>query len=215
MRKDKLEAFSLRKTGKSYREIEKALGVSRGTLSFWFKNFDWASDISKVNHTFNYSPEKMCKMREARRRQLDALYEDARQEAIKEYLERKHSPLFVAALMVYAGEGDKTESGLVRIVNTDPRILLVFKHFLEKYYPDIFPKLRVSILLYPDLETAICLDWWAKSLGVDTSQFHKPVRIVGRHKTRRLQYGVASIIISNKVLKTKILKLIDLVLKDL
>ncbi len=215
MRKDKIEAFKLRKEGKNYREIRAILGVSKGTLSGWFKNFDWAGDISKVNHAFNYSTEKIRKMHEARTKSLKELYDLARLEGEKEFEKYKNEPLFVAGLMVYAGEGDHSvKNNLVRMANSNSGIILVFKSFLEKYYPELYKKIRISILLYPDLDDEFCLQWWSSALKIPMNQFHKPVHIIGRHKTRRLQYGVASLIISSKFFKTKLLKVESLALED-
>ena len=41
MRKDKEYIFSLRKEGKTYRQIQKEVVVSRATLSAWFKDIEW------------------------------------------------------------------------------------------------------------------------------------------------------------------------------
>jgi len=41
MRTDKELAFSLRKQGKSYKEIHQELGMSISTLSNWFKGVDF------------------------------------------------------------------------------------------------------------------------------------------------------------------------------
>lgn len=216
MRKDKLEAFKLRKEGKNYREIKEILGIPKGTLSFWFKNFDWSSDLSKLNHTFNYSTEKIRLMHEARAKQLKELYELALVEAHKDFQGCKKEALFAAGLMVYAGEGDHSvNNNLVRLANTNPDVITVFRSFLEKYYPEMHKKIRISILLYPDLNDEKCLQWWSDSLKITRDSFHKPVHIIGRHKARRLQYGVASLIISNKFFKTKLLELERMALKYL
>ena len=214
MRRDKVEALELRKEGKSYSEITRALGVSKGTLSFWFKGFDWSQDLAKYNHVFNYSPEKILLMHKARGRKLGKLYEEMRIQAEQEFDLHKNETLFIAGLIAYAGEGDKTHDNLLRIANTDPRIHLIFKRFIEMYYPQFAEKLRVSILLYPDLDSSECLQWWSASLSIPVEQFHKPVRIIGRHKTRRLQYGVASLIISSTSFKVKIRRLLDLALEN-
>lgn len=216
MRKDKVRAFELRKEGKTYNQIRDILNVSKGTLSFWFSNFDWSRDIHALNHKTNYSPEKVRAMHAARRQLLDEHYKLAEKEALQEYKQHKNESLFISGLMLYAGEGDKSfNNGQVRIANADPTIVLVFKRFLECYYPHFRSNIRLSLLLYPDLSPQECIDWWRKALCDQDIQMHKPVVILGRHKTRRLQYGVASLIISNKFLKTKLLKLMRLTLENL
>jgi len=215
MRKDKEEAFRLRKEGKTYTEISKLLGISKGTLSFWFSKFDWSQDLKSVNHKFNYSPAKLEAMRQARRGYLDARYLQAQKEAEIEFRKYLFNPLFVAGLMLYEGEGDHSNGPQLLIANTNPSVIGAFKRFIEEYYPEYKSRMRISLLLYPDLDSNTCIDWWREQLEDQTILFHRPVIIQGRHKTRRLQYGVASLIISSKFLKVKILKLIDLTFKNL
>ena len=49
MRYDQPEVFELRKQGKTYREIQKLLGISRGTLCDWFRDQEWSTHIKKSN----------------------------------------------------------------------------------------------------------------------------------------------------------------------
>lgn len=216
MRKDKEKAFNLRKEGKSYGEISSLLGVSKGTLSFWFSKFDWSQSLSTAKHKLNYSPEKIALMHKVRRQMLDKSYKTAEIEAEEEFSRHCKEPLFIAGLMLYEGEGDHSPNNVqLRLANTNYRVILAFKSFLETYYPEYKSRMRISLLLYPDLNPEECIAWWRGSLNDQTIKMHSPVVIQGRHKTRRLQYGVASLIISSKFLKVKILKLIDLVFKDL
>ncbi len=216
MRTDKKEAFELRKQGKTFNEISKSLGISKGTLSFWFKGIDWSREISEKNFVFNYSPENIKKMHIARRHMLDKKYLLARQEALNEFDKYKEETQFVAGIVAYSGEGDHSvKNGMARIANSNPGIILIFKRFLEKYYFEMYKKIRVSILLYPDLNDEECLKYWSETLGVSIKQFHKPVHIIGKHKKRRLRYGVGSLIISNKFFKIKLLELENLCLQHL
>lgn len=215
MRKDKEEAFKLRKEGKTYAEISKLLVVSKGTLSFWFSKIDWSQELKNANHKFNYSPAKLQAMRQARRKNLDDWYARAEKEAEMEFRKYLFNPLFISGLMLYEGEGDHSRNSQVRIANTNPLVILTFKKFIEEYYREYIPRMRISLLLYPDLNPTDCVVWWRDALKDQQIAFHNPVVIQGRHKTRRLQYGVASLIISSKFLKVKILKSIDFAFKNM
>ena len=48
MRIDKEKAFILRRSGKSYNEICAQLGMSKSTLSNWFRNVDFSKDIKNI-----------------------------------------------------------------------------------------------------------------------------------------------------------------------
>lgn len=211
MRKDRYEAVQLRQEGKSYREISLRIGVPKSTLSTWFRNDKWSQEIAVGNAAFERTKERWRFMHKVRRQRLDAYYARAKHEAHEELQRHSSDKLFLSGLMLYFGEGDKsTNNGQVRISNADFRIILIFKRFLEKFYPKESKKMRISILLYPDLDQERCLSWWSRMAMIERDRFYKPVLIKGRHKSRRLQYGVGSLIICNTFLKVKILKLLDL-----
>ena len=109
MRKDKNIAFELRKQGKSYREIQREINISRSTLCKWFKNEEWSNHIKYKNNTGNLilTKDRILKLNLARSDKLKALYDRAHIEATQEFEVFKKDPLFMAGLMVYAGEGDK------------------------------------------------------------------------------------------------------------
>ena len=60
------------------------------------------------------------------------------------------------------------------------------------------------MLCYPDHDIEKCLKWWSDSIGINRNQFYKTQVIQGRHKEKKLLYGVGNIIISDVLLKTKI-----------
>ena len=143
------------------------------------------------------------------------IYKRAESEPLQEFERYRDEPLFIAGLMLYAGEGDRSpNNSQVRLGNVDYRIILTFKRFISTYYPEFIPRMRVSMLLYPDLDKDECVQWWRQVLQDEEVQFYTPIVIQGRHKTRRLQHGVAGLIISSKFLKIKVLRSIDLAFKN-
>lgn len=83
----KLKAFKLRKEGKSYREIAKNLNVSKGTISYWFKNINWSEDIKKQleKKAKIISTERLKRLIALRKKFLTELYKKAQNEAKKEF----------------------------------------------------------------------------------------------------------------------------------
>ncbi len=216
MRKDKNIAFELRKQGKSYREIQKEIGVSRSTLCDWFKNVAWSKHNKNININRNIklSTERLEKLNTARTANLVHYYEEALLEAGDLYHRFRQEPLFTAGLMIYAGEGDKLNKGLIRMANADPSIHKVFLHFSEKYLGFKRENLKFSLLCYPDHDVDAVKMFWVNTLGIFASNFHKIIVIQGRHPTKRLQYGVLSSIIASTVKKKVILKWIELFCSD-
>jgi transcriptional regulator with XRE-family HTH domain len=165
MRTDKLHAITLRQDGKSYSQISDILGVSRSTLSNWFKDIEWSRDLYSANFKRNFAVERLARMREARLKKLENHYLKAKNEALAEFEMYRHEPLFIAGLMLYVGEGDNlNKNGLVRITNSRHFPIHIFKKFLEKYCNPHHQKAKIWVLLYPDLIKEECERWWSEKV---------------------------------------------------
>lgn len=210
MRKDKEYVFELRKAGKTYRQIQIETGISRGTLSDWFRGIEWSRHIAATNEKRTTSSEQLEKMRIARKKNLDNLYSDAERKAEIEYISFKNEPLFWAGLMAYAGEGDKRTRHIVRITNTEFYIHTIFIKFAVRYLKIEQCAIKCCLILYPDLNESLCKEMWSNLLGINRQNFHKTQIIQGKEKIKRLQYGIGMSIITSTVLKKKVLKWLSL-----
>jgi len=218
MRNDRIIAIKLRKQGKSYNEISRKLIIPKSTIAHWFKDIDWSKDIKNQlkEKAKKISRKRLKRLIVYRRKALKILYENAENEAGKEFDINKNNMLFISGTMLYWGEGDKKfENGSIKLGNTDPHILKIFKIFLLQFCNRPLEKIKAWMLLYPDLEVDSCLNYWSKKTGLPKNNFTKPTFILGRHKTHRLQYGTCTIQTGNKYLKKKILTWIDLYRKEL
>ncbi len=208
------EAFRLRKMNGSYNFLSKKLGVSKSTLSLWFKSEGWSSSIKEklTNKNSFRNKERLKRMNDKRRMNLERLYVDADNEAIEEFSALKNNPLFITAISLYWGEGDKIfKNGQVRVSNIDWKMLDIFKRFLQNICSVPEEKLRGEILLYPDLDPDECLNFWSSHVNLPKQNFFKPVLIKGRPgKRRTTHYGIGIIQVSDKALKKKILKWVEL-----
>lgn len=214
MRKDKNIAFELRKQGKSYRNIQKEINVSMGTLCKWFKGEEWSIHIKKSNTNKNItiSTNRLKLLQEGKNKMLENKYKKVEMEAENEFYIFKKDPLFMAGLMIYAGEGDKRSQNNSRISNSEFYIHKIFIEFSEKYLDIKRENVKIGLILYPDLNIETCIDKWALELNILRSNFYKTQIIKGKEKTKKLQYGVGtSIISSTVVVKKKILRWLELV----
>lgn len=212
MRHDREKIFELRKQGKTYREIQKLIGVSRSTLCEWFKNAEWSKHIKKLNTNkqIKISTEKLQKMNEARNIMLQKKYEKVEQDAEKEFEIYKNNPLFMAGLMVYAGEGDKSSRNLTRVSNSEFYLHLIFIRFSETFLKVERKNIKIGLLLYPDHNIEQSIEIWSEKLHIPKINFHKSQVIIGKESKRKLQYGVGNSIISSTSLKKKMLKWLEL-----
>ncbi|KKQ09480.1 MAG: hypothetical protein US21_C0004G0018 [Candidatus Nomurabacteria bacterium GW2011_GWB1_36_6] len=213
MRQDKDLVFKLRRDGKSYREIQDEINISRSTLCDWFRNEEWSTHIKRNNITKNIklSTERLELLHIGRSRMLADKYKQVEIEAEKEFQIFIKDPLFIAGLMIYAGEGDKRSNNMSRVSNSEFYIHKIFIKFAEKYLYITKENIKIALIIYPDLDPNECTNKWSGEVGISISNFHKTQVIKGKEKTKKLQYGVGiSIISSIVVVKKKILKWLEL-----
>ncbi|HZZ99352.1 MAG TPA: hypothetical protein VFK07_01420, partial [Candidatus Paceibacterota bacterium] len=138
-----------------------------------------------------------------------------RKEAAEEFVSLKNDPLFLAGVMLYWGEGDKTTRAMVKLANSDPRMISVFYEFLRKSLKVPENKISAYLLLYPDLNDSMQKRFWQKATGIPPERFWKSVFIKSKHPSRRLSYGVCNVNLCSRALKERLLVWIDLYQKEL
>ena len=212
MRTDKDKAINLRKIGKSYSEIEEELKIPRSTLSAWFKGSAWSQRIKEdlSSTAVTKSTVRIIELNNIRGVHLDKLYTQARLEALKDFEALKFHPTFIAGVMLYWGEGDKASKHRVSLTNTDPAMIKIFINFLKDVCDINDEKIKAWLLLYPDLQETNCKEYWIKEAGLQNITFNKSIYIDGRHKTKRLGYGVCTVGVSSRYFKEKVLLWISL-----
>lgn len=182
----KEEALSLRRKGKSIREIELTLGISRSTLSGWFKN------VSLTNEQKNILAEKhkaglahartfaANKHREMKRERIDTI-----RNAIKSEFTRVASDttaLEVGLAMLYLGEGRKAEVGL-GLGNSNPMVMRFYVRALRKLYDIKADSFRVELHLRADQDADELVTYWSRAIDVPKNRFKyvlKDKRTVGK-----------------------------------
>jgi hypothetical protein len=213
MRKDKIRAYELRREGKSYKEIKRLLGIPLGTIAGWLKDEEWSKKIrdelgAKASLAF---PEKLVAIRRANKARWAKKYKEYRLAAESEFAEHQSDPLFITGLMLFWGEGNKSpKDSMVVLANSDPTMIRIFYKFL-RYTMGVDPdKIKLHLILYPDLVDNMQKSFWSKATGIPLSQFIKSTYIKGKHPTRRLSYGVCNIYVCSREAKDKILTWLDL-----
>ena len=211
MRKDKDEVIALRRSGKTYNEIRNKFDVSKSTLAAWFKDIPWSEEIKTRNTDQHIVRSKIHleRLNKGRDKRLKDLYRKAVQEAHNEFKTYKNQGLFHAGLMLYVGEGGKTNPTCIRLANVDFNVHRTFILFCEKYLKIPRESIKFSLLLYPDLDIDVCKRKWCSELSITENQIYKPQVIQGREKVKRLHFGVGTTIILNTYAKKKLFAWID------
>ncbi len=128
---------------------------------------------------------------------------------IKNELNKKEIELRGIGLGIYWGEGDKSLNNTsVRIGNTDPFLIKKFREFLRKIYKVKEEKFSYGLILFNDIKESKAVNFWKKNLGIKRKQLGKitiiPPQGKGTYK-KKSEYGVITIIFTNKKLKEQIL----------
>ena len=106
--------------------------------------------------------------------------------------------------MLYWAEGDSKINNPCRFNNTNSQMIALYTKFLTKTLNVPLEKLRIALILYPDLSIKKCISFWAKITGISNHQFYKPQVIKGRHPTKRLINGICMVVCNSRQLKEKI-----------
>lgn len=172
----KKRAIILRKTGKSYREIEKILNVRRSTLSGWLKNIILSENQRQKLH------KKWLKALVKARSMASEVHRNGRLNRIKKV--RDDVEIFSSNIRIddqlgeiifatfYQAEGVKKENAVV-FANSNPFILKSIYLLFEKTYKIDKSKLRCCLHLRSDQSEIAMKKYWSKLLNIPQPQFNK------------------------------------------
>lgn len=177
MNKELREAALKLRTEKelSYTAIAKRLRVSKSTLSYWLRNFQLSeSKIKELKHKGwergEISREKFrLTMRKKREREERLIFEKYR----KQLSTSSRDSYFVAGLMLYLAEGNKTGQSTIALSNTDPQIIQFFIKWLVDFLKIPVDKMRCELHLYENMNLKKEKGFWESQTGFIKSQFYK------------------------------------------
>lgn len=173
----KPKILELRQQGLSYSQIKASLGVNipQSTLSSWCSGVSLSPEAQAVlRKRMSGDPYRvaMVKLLAKERRQ-------ARRDVIKnenmdlKMLLDENEVAKVALVMLYLGEGSKTDKGCVYFANSNPGIIRLFlKMFLSVYQADI-SKFRITVQCRADQNTSELEEYWEAVIGIADIRFYK------------------------------------------
>jgi len=204
--KEKIKAIRLRKMGKSYGEILKKVDVSRGTLSVWLRDIKLTSKqkegLYKTLRRKNaYKGAKAQQEKRIKRTKQIVI------EARKEVKDLTKNPLFLAGLMLYWAEGDKSdEREKVKFSNSDPSMIMFMMEWFRKICKVPENKFRICLHIHELHCRKDIKEYWSRIAGVPFSQFHKtqikPTSL--KQRKNKLYNGTCAVTIYDKDLFRRI-----------
>ncbi|MDE2589247.1 MAG: hypothetical protein KGL95_06235 [Patescibacteria group bacterium] len=124
---------------------------------------------------------------------------------IKTTLSPSEERLFGLGIGIYWGEGEKTSKGHMRVTNSDPNLILVFRKFLLSICQVTPSRIHYYLICFNDSLPEKAAMYWAKILEISPENFGKIVQIAPQGKgtyKRKSQYGVCTIGVANTKLKS-------------
>lgn len=201
MKKEKNQAIILRKSGLSYSQINKRLGIAKSTLSFWLKDIIMPE---KLRDKLDQRANKTSREALIKRNKLQTVLATERackvqQEAKKEAKKLIKETLFVSGVALYWAEGYKMGAKGSKwksfdFANSDPEIIQLMVEFIKKYLPDYFNKVVIQIIAHDNVDISQSVKYWSDLTGIKKDNFIKTtiynnINSKGIRNKKRLPYG--------------------------
>lgn len=211
------QAVQFRKRGFTLQEIAKICDVSKSTVSKWLKNNATSASVTKQNkrRAGQDNAKRLQLVNKARTGERANRYKEAERSARTEFSHYKKDPLFMAGLMVYLCDGDRTHAHRIRVSSSKADTHAVFIRFIKAYGGVELLDIKLWLQLYPAHNEATCMKRWRKLTTLPYSQFGKSQIVTSNKRTKPLHDGVGNTIIGNTVLKRKLDVWSKLALKEL
>jgi len=189
--KDKEKSIKLRKLGFSYSEILKEIPVAKSTLSLWLRSVG----LSKKQKQRLTEKKFKSALRGAqkRREQKIIITNEIKNRAIKEVGKISKRELWLIGVALYWAEGhkEKSKGSLVRLGNSDPKMIKIFLRWLYKICgikrKDIIFRIYLHETSKERLE--IVKEHWASTTGFSKECFQKITWKKNKINTNRKNIG--------------------------
>jgi transcriptional regulator with XRE-family HTH domain len=202
---ERLAARRLRAEGWSIQEIERQLQVARSSVSRWVRDVELGGEARErlVAHT------RMGPIVAAGRKAAQArITRDSYQERGRK-LVRERDPSYSAGCSLYWAEGEKCRNS-VRLVNSDPEVLVYFIGFLRRHFEIADDRVGVRCNLFADHQERQreIEDYWLDRLGLPRASLRKTTvngysKYSQKKRANKLPYGTCELVVhSTEVVQT-------------
>ena len=215
MRNDKMLAYKMRVQGKSYAEIAEGLGMSKSTLSSWFRHLELPAETKEkirqrsraasMNALFKINHERTQKAEER---------STVSRASSRHYIGKlSHRDLLLIGATLYWTDGYKSpiiHKGKARtyhpvsFTSTDPQKTALFVRFLQEVCKVHEEHISADIRRRDTKQDPQLLQFWSKTTGLPYSRFKKSYQ-----SKSGPPYGTIQIRVNNTPLFHKIMGWIE------
>lgn len=160
----------------SYSAILAQVPVSKSTLSEWLRHFPLSEEriLELKRKGWEKGEISREKFRQTMRKKREQKMKEVYNSCFARILKIPTDAFFVAGLMLYLGEGSKTNYSKIALANTDPRVIIFFVKWLTEFLKIPKSALKAQLHLYPTMDIEKEKKFWKITLGFKNSQFYKP-----------------------------------------
>jgi predicted transcriptional regulator len=198
-------ARELRAEGRSVKEIQRMLGVSRSSVSLWVRDVALTESQQRALALRSKAgPLIAAKRKAAAARERRREYQDDGRRFVRE-----RGASYAAGCMLYWAEGDKCRNS-VRIANADPELIACFAAFLREHFCVASERMTLSCNLFADhVERQHEIEqYWLDRLGLPPSSLRKSiVNVYSKYslkkRANKLPYGTGRLAVhSTQIVQT-------------
>jgi hypothetical protein len=182
-------AVRLRRQGRSYREIQAVLGVSKSSLSFWLRDVPLTEE-----HRIALAEKRQTAIRRraaAVRAASRARDRELANEAAAQIGSLSEQELFVSGVVAYWAEGAKTKPWgkreRVELINSDPAMVRLFLRWLDLVGISK-DDLTYRIAIHESADTDAALRFWSDVVQAPPDRFLRTT--LKRHNPRTVRKNV-------------------------
>lgn len=179
MRSEREQVITLRRSGKTYSEIQKELGIKipKGTLSNWCSKVPLSKSkverIKKINleNLSRARKKAQCAKKEGKQK-LQKTFHIENSNLWNTYDESIETRK-IALAVLFIAEGGKRTSSIV-FGNSDQNIIKMFLNLLRSVYEVDESRFRVTVQCRVDQDSKKLESYWQKVTNISKQQFYKP-----------------------------------------
>ena len=180
------EARTLRREqGQSIKEIARAVGVSRSSVSLWVRDIELTPMQIDALRQRNPALNGQMIGQRVRSEKARALRRRAQEEG--RLAARRGDAMHAAGCMLFWAEGSRKQNA-VQFTNSDPAMLGYFARFIRTYFDPPPARLRVACNLYADhaQQQFEVENFWLGTVGLPRSCLTRSaVNVYSRHSQRK------------------------------
>lgn len=196
-------ARQLRGEGLSYAEILEQVPISQSTISLWCRDVLLVPSQHKRLKQLSLEGASRARTRwaEIRRTRKVELLAALEYQATRDIGTLSPRDRFIAGVMLYAGEGDRTQER-VGISNADPRMLRFALDWLCEFLGADRSQCTVHLYLHQGKSESRARQYWMRALQTRKHQFRKSYRPMPRvsHKGNVHEFGICAIRLHDRMM---------------